>query len=287
MAEPEPQERTVPHDPSILRTGRRASPVLRRRTLAAVLATAALALGLSGCNGYTATSPSDARKHVPATGAAAFAQGADGPVDCRKLKCVAITFDTGPSVRTPQILSILDKYHVHATFFTIGQNVMKYPATARAMAAQGSEMETLTWNHDILTDISQADVRNEITQGRAAVQRVTGQVPTLLRPPQGRTSDAITAICRQLGMAEVEWTATASDFETTDPALITKRILAETKPDGIILLHDHVDPTGKGYNGTVAAVPGIISALQAEGYTFVTVSQLLAPGTPQPGVVYK
>ncbi|QMU80343.1 polysaccharide deacetylase family protein [Streptacidiphilus sp. PB12-B1b] len=249
---------------------------------------AALALGLSGCNGYQATSPATARKQTPATGAAAaFAQGPNGPVDCRRAKCVAITFDTGPSIRTPQILSILRTYHVHATFFTIGQNVMKYPATAKAMAAQGNEMETLTWDHQILTSISKDDVRKEIVQGRAAVKQVTGEVPGLLRPPQGRTSDAITAVCRDLGMAEVEWTATASDFETTDPALITQRILGQTKPDGIILLHDHVDPTNHGYNGTVAALPGIISALQAKGYTFVTVSQLLAPGKPQPGLVYK
>lgn len=278
----------MPQHPPTTRVRRTAARAPRPRALAAALATAALAAGLSGCNGYQATSPAAARKQAPAHGAAAaFAQGPDGPVDCRKLKCVAITFDTGPSIRTPQILSILRRYHAHATFFTIGRNVMKYPATARAMAAQGNEMETLTWDHQILTSINADDVRKEIVQGRAAVQQVTGRVPTLLRPPQGRTSSSITAICRSLGMAEVEWTATASDFETTDPALITQRILDQTKPDGIILLHDHVDPTNHGYNGTVAALPGIISALQARGYTFVTVSQLLAPGTPQPGRVYQ
>ena len=278
----------MPQPSPTSRVRRTAALALRPRALAAALATATLAMGLSGCNGYQATSPAAARKQVPAHGAAAaFAQGPSGPVDCRKLKCVAITFDTGPSIRTPQILSILRRYHVHATFFTIGRNVMKYPATARAMAAQGNEMETLTWDHQILTSINGDDVRKEIVQGRAAVQQVTGKVPTLLRPPQGRTSDSITAICRKLGMAEVEWTATASDFETIDPALITRRILDQTKPDGIILLHDHVDPTNHGYNGTVAALPGIISTLQARGYTFVTVSQLLAPGTPQPGRVYQ
>jgi peptidoglycan/xylan/chitin deacetylase (PgdA/CDA1 family) len=278
----------VPH-PSTASWARRGGTAVtpRLRTLAAALATAVLAVGLAGCDGYQATSPATARKQAPVSDPAPFAQGSGGPVDCRRAKCVAITFDTGPSVRTPQILSILRAHHVHATFFTIGQNVMKYPATARAMAAQGNEMETLTWDHEILTSISAADVRQEIVQGRAAVRQVTGEVPTLLRPPQGRTSDAVTAIARDLGMAEVEWTATASDFETTDPALITQRILDQTKPDGIILLHDHVDPTNHGYNGTVAALPGIISALQAKGYTFVTVSQLLAPGKPQPGLVYK
>jgi peptidoglycan/xylan/chitin deacetylase (PgdA/CDA1 family) len=242
---------------------------------------------LTACNGYDATSPATARKQATASGDRTFAQGPTGTVDCRKAKCVALTFDTGPSVHTPEILGYLRQYHAHATFFTLGTQVMRYPSTARAMAAQGNEMETLTWDHEILTSIGTADIRREITQGRDAVQKITGIRPTLLRPPQGRTSDAVTAICKQLGMAQVEWSATASDYATTDSALITSRILQQTKPDGIILLHDSTDSSNVGYNGTAAAVPGILSGLEAQGYTFVTVAQLLAPGTPQPGKVYK
>lgn len=267
-------------------TVRRARALTTALTTLAV--TAALALGLTGCDGYDKTTPATARKHVAASGAAAFAQGPNGPVDCRVLKCVALTFDAGPSVRTPQILRILSTYHVHATFFTLGKNhVMKHPEMVRQMAAEGHEVETLTWSHQILTKISKSEVRKEITEGRDAVQKVTGIRPTLLRPPQGRTSATVTAIARDLGMAEVEWSANGADYKTTDSALITQRILHQTKPDGIILLHDLVDPTNRGYNGTVAAVPGIIAALQKRGYTFVTVSQLLAPGTPVPGKVYK
>lgn len=255
----------------------------------ALAATVALGLGLAGCNGYSSTKPSAARAHTSANGkAAAFAQGADGPVDCRKAKCVALTFDAGPSVRTPQILAILNKYHVHATFFTLGKNhVRKHPEMVREMAAQGDEIETLTWSHQILTKISASEVRKEITEGRDAVEKVTGVRPTLLRPPQGRTNDKVTGIARDLGMAEVEWSANGADYKTTDSELIAKRILKQTKRDGIILLHDLVDTTGRGYNGTVASVAPIISTLQSRGYTFVTVSQLLAPGTPVPGKVYK
>lgn len=260
----------------------------RLRALTTLAATAALAIGLTGCNGYDSTSPAAARKHISAHGAAAFAPGAGSPVDCRKEKCVALTFDAGPSVRTPQILSILSKYHVHATFFTLGKNhVMVHPQMVKDMVAQGHEVETLTWSHRILTKISKADVRKEITEGRDAVQKVTGVRPTLLRPPQGRTSNTVTRIARELGMAEVVWSANGADYKTTDSALIAKRILKQTKPDGIILLHDLVDPTGRGYNGTVASVAPIISTLQHRGYTFVTVAQLLAPGKAVPGKVYR
>lgn len=260
----------------------------RIRGLAALAAIGSLAFGLTACNGYDPTSPADARKQATTSGKKAFAKGATGTVDCRKAKCVALTFDTGPSVRTPHILEILRKYHVHATFFTLGRDhVLKHPETTRQMAAEGHELETLTWSHKILTKIDEDEAREEIVKGRDAVEKVTGVRPTLLRPPQGRTSEDITEICRKLGMAEVEWSATASDFETNDSALIEKRILDQTKRDGIILLHDRVDPANHGYNGTVQAVPGIISKLQHRGYTFVTVAQLLAPGTPQPGKVYK
>lgn len=261
----------------------------RVRTLAALLAAGALAFGVTGCNGYHATSPAAARKVVPVSGAAAFPPGTGGgTVDCREVKCVALTFDAGPSVRTPQILAILAKYHVHATFFTLGKNhVMVHPQMVRDMVAQGHEVETLTWSHQILTRISDAEVRKEITEGRDAVEKVTGRRPVLLRPPQGRTSDKVTRIARQLGMAEVVWSANGADYRTTDSRLIANRILKQTKPDGIILLHDLVDPTDRGYNGTVAAVAPIISTLQKRGYTFVTVEQLLAPGKPVPGKVYK
>lgn len=101
-----------------------------------------------------------------------------------------------------------------------------------------------------------------------------------MRPPQGRTDREVEKICRDLGMAQVLWSVTAKDYETTDPALITRRVLEQTHRDGIILLHDL-------HRGTVPAVPGIIRELQRRGYTIVTVSQLLAPAVAEPGMVYR
>ncbi|MFF3904613.1 polysaccharide deacetylase family protein [Streptomyces sp. NPDC001848] len=253
----------------------------------------ALAFGPSGCGGNGLTPRDGTTKQAPsasgtATGSAHNPQRPQRPADCRRAKCVALTFDDSPSARTPRILDILRRYGVHATFFTLGKHhVRKYPGTVGRMAAEGHEVETLTWSHRILTEISPADARKEITQGRDAVAKVIGHRPVLLRPPEGRTNATVTAICRQLGMAQVLWSASASDYQTTDSGLISSRILAETGPGGIILLHDLVDPTNRGYNGTVAAIPGIISALKARGYTFVTITELLAPARPRPGAVYE
>ncbi|MEU2716995.1 polysaccharide deacetylase family protein [Streptomyces sp. NPDC007205] len=253
---------------------------------------AVLVSGVSGCEGNGVTTKAGTARQLPSApgSAAGSARERSGPGDCRKAKkkCVALTFDDSPSPRTPQILDILRRYGVHATFFTLGKNhVARDPGTVRRMAAEGSEVETLTWSHQILTEISPAEVREEITRGRDAVARVIGRRPVLLRPPQGRTNPTVTAICRQLGMAQILWSASASDYQTTDSKLITSRILAQTGPGGIILLHDRVDATNRGYNGTVAAIPGIISTLKSRGYTFVTVTELLAPAKPRPGAVYR
>ena len=112
------------------------------------------------------------------------------------------------------------------------------------------------------------------------VERLTGRRPTLMRPPQGRTDADVHRIAKEEGLAEVLWSVTAKDYTTEDSALITKRVLDQASRDGIILLHDI-------YRGTVPAVPGIIDALKARGYVFVTVPQLLAPGKAEPGKVYR
>lgn len=101
-----------------------------------------------------------------------------------------------------------------------------------------------------------------------------------MRPPEGRTDDRVSRISRELGLAQVLWTVTAKDYETTDTALITKRVLDGADRDGIILLHPL-------HRGTVPAVPGILKKLTAQGYSFVTVSQLLYPAAARPGKVYR
>ncbi|MGW2639141.1 polysaccharide deacetylase family protein [Streptomyces sp. NPDC001348] len=222
---------------------------------------------------YDHTSPRAARNK--ASGSVA------GPVDCRRAKCVALTFDGGPSPTTPRLLDILKREHLHATFFVQGKgHIAKYPGILRRISAEGHEIGNHTWNHEVLTRIDADEARHELTSTQDAIERITGSRPVLMRPPQGRTNRKVAKICKQLGLAQVLWSVTAKDYETTDSALITKRVLDQTGRDGIILLHDL-------HKGTVPAVPGILKALRQRGYTIVTVSQLLAPAEPEPGMVYR
>ncbi|MFG2133873.1 polysaccharide deacetylase family protein [Streptomyces sp. NPDC048751] len=236
-------------------------------------AAVALALALTGCAGHDTTAPSSAR--------AAAAQARFGTADCRQAKCIALTFDAGPSENSARLLDILKERQVPATFFLLGKrHIEKYPELVRRMADEGHEVASHTWDHKILTRLKPAEIREELERPNKEIERLTGRRPTLMRPPQGRTDDTVHDVCRELGMAEVLWSVTAKDYTTNDSALIQKRVLAQASRDGIILLHDI-------YDGTVPAVPGIIDALRERGYVFVTVPQLLAPGKAEPGKVYR
>jgi peptidoglycan/xylan/chitin deacetylase (PgdA/CDA1 family) len=112
------------------------------------------------------------------------------------------------------------------------------------------------------------------------IAKLAGHKPVLMRPPQGRTDEKVSKVCRELGLAQVLWSVTAKDYLTTDSALIERRVLDRTERDGIILLRDL-------HKGTVPAVPAIIAGLKKRGYTIVTVSQLLAPAKTEPGMVYR
>ncbi|WP_371934837.1 polysaccharide deacetylase family protein [Streptomyces sp. KL118A] len=250
-----------------------------RRTAPVLAAGAALALALTGCTKLDTTSPSTVRKD--GTEAKAADQGKFGTVDCRKAKCVALTFDAGPSENTPELLKILKEKEVHATFFTLGKNhIEKYPELVKQMDAEGHEVASHTWSHKILTKIDAKEARSELERPNKAIEKLIGKKPTLMRPPQGRTNDDINKLSKELGLSEILWSVTAKDYTTNDSKLIQKRVLDQTERDGIILLHDI-------YKGTVPAVPGVIDGLKKRGYVFVTVPQLLAPGKAEPGKVYR
>ncbi|MER7929817.1 polysaccharide deacetylase family protein [Streptomyces sp. NPDC096057] len=251
------------------------------RALLALVATGSLA-ATTGCSTlHGVTSPRSARASASGSASTSVHRPGTTDVDCNKAKCVALTFDGGPSKPTPNLLDILREKHVHATFFVQGKgHTDTYPKTLSRMAREGHEIGNHTWSHKILTKLSVRQIHAELDPVQEEVREITGHTPVLMRPPQGRTDDKVSAVLRKMGLAQVLWSVTAKDYATTDTAVITKRVLEQTRRDGIILLHDR-------YPGTIPAVPGIIDTLRERGYTIVTVSQLLAPAEPVPGTVYR
>ncbi|MFJ4877049.1 polysaccharide deacetylase family protein [Streptomyces sp. NPDC088745] len=245
------------------------------RATGLLLAAALLPL-LTSCGLTGVLSPAEVRADAVDDG-----KSASGPVDCAKAKCVALTFDGGPSAPTPKALDVLKSEKVPATFFLQGKgHTDTYPQTVTRMAAEGHETANHTWSHKNLTELTPDQIRAEIEPVQKDIEKATGKAPTLMRPPGGATSNDVSEVLGEMGLAQVLWSVTAKDFQVKDPAEIKKRVLEQTERDGIILLHER-------YPATIPALPGIIAELRKQGYTFVTVSQLMSPAKPEAGEVYR
>ncbi|MFF1479908.1 polysaccharide deacetylase family protein [Streptomyces sp. NPDC058301] len=211
-------------------------------------------------------------------------QGGRGPRSlpysplCRTAKCIALTFDDGPGPYTAQLLDILGREGVRATFFLVGEKpVHTYPDLVRRIAAQGHTIGNHTWTHPVLTGLPEAEVLRQLSLTQSVLQQLTGVKPTLMRPPKGLTDARVTGAARALGLAQILWNVTATDYHNTTTELVRKLVLERARPGGVVLLHDVL-------KWTVPAVPGIITGLRAAGYTLVTVPQLYE--NMQPGEQY-
>src|SRR5579885_847715 len=191
-----------------------------------------------------------------------------------RLPEVALTFDDGPSQYTPQILAILRRYGVRATFFFIGQNVAQFPAYLRQALIGGHAVENHTFTHPHLTTLPFTTICQELSSTQSAVLRASGTRPTVFRPPYGEYNADVVTAANQLGLTVVTWGADASDWVTPQPSadIITSRILNAADNGSIFLLHEG----GGDRANTVAALPAIITGLQARGLSLVTIPQMLA-----------
>lgn len=202
----------------------------------------------------------------------AAAESARGrPVDCRRAKCVALTFDDGPGRYTDTLLRQLAAYHARATFFVVGQNVAANPAILRRTVAGGHELGGHTWSHPNLTTLSAAAVRSELARTDQAIKAATGLVPRIIRPPYGALNAAVRM---QTSRPMVMWSVDTLDWLHRDSARVAKKAIKSVRPGSIVLFHD-IHPS------TVRAMPQILRALSKRGYKFVTVSQMFGGNPPR------
>lgn len=200
-------------------------------------------------------------------GTATSASAAPPAVDCRKVKCVALTFDDGPVTDTQRLLRILNERDARGTFYLVGKNVQKYPSTVRAAAQAGHQIGNHSWDHANLTKLSTAQIKSQLSRTDAAIKQATGKKPTTFRAPYGAHNAAVRSAA---GRPLVHWSVDTLDWKHRDTARLIKTVNTQTKPGDIVLLHDI-------HKTTVDAVPGIIKGLKARGFHFVTVDQLFAP----------
>ncbi len=186
---------------------------------------------------------------------------------------IALTFDDGPHPRvTNQILDVLSKYGVKATFFMVGENVKNYPDTAKRVVREGHEIGNHTYTHPHIKNMSADELLTEMAKCDKAIKDVTGVSSVkLFRPPEGVIDSAVKAISSENGYSIILWRIDTRDWAGTSAYDIKSNIEKNVETGDIILMHDYISKKCH----TVEALNVIIPMLLEKGYEFVTVGELI------------
>ncbi|MFH1783449.1 MAG: polysaccharide deacetylase family protein [bacterium] len=189
-------------------------------------------------------------------------------------KRICLTFDDGPNNKyTPQVLEILKKYDVKATFFMIGENVKRNPNVARRVLHEGHSIGNHTYKHINLYKkrLHADELEREIDSTSEEIERATGTKPVLFRSPYNYLDEQLINILREKGYTIVSWTYAPRDWEDITRNKIAQRTMENVSNGAIFLFHDG----GGNRTETVRALPIIIEAFQKQGFVFVDLPELL------------
>ncbi|WP_258112880.1 polysaccharide deacetylase family protein [Alicyclobacillus sp. SP_1] len=193
-------------------------------------------------------------------------------------KEIALTFDDGPSATfTPQVLKLLRKYHAHATFFVIGNRIVPMRTLILDELRQGHEIANHTYHHVVLRGLGAESIARELELPKDAMEKVAGEgrIAPWFRPPRGHMDKVVIKVARLHGYRIVLWSVDSRDWENPPVSRLIQRVLKHTKPGAILLFHDQ----GGDRTVTIQALYRLLPSLEAEGYSFVTVSQLVHDST--------
>jgi len=196
----------------------------------------------------------------------------------RGSKQIALTYDDGPNdPHTLQLLDVLAKHSVRATFFMIGRYVRQRPDLARAVAQAGHVIGNHTFTHPLLIFESAARTRMQLVDCQQALEDTVGEHSNLFRPPFGGRRPATLRVARALGLETVMWNVTGYDWNAPPAAVIEKKVMRQMRGGDVVLLHDGGHRAmGADRAQTVAATDNLIRRYKDQGYEFVTVEEMLA-----------
>ncbi|MBJ7295133.1 MAG: polysaccharide deacetylase family protein [Dolichospermum sp.] len=189
-----------------------------------------------------------------------------------KEKVIALTIDDGPWPKTTaEMLDILKRNNVKATFFWVGSALQENPEIAKRVVAEGHAIGNHTWHH-WYRKMDEATAKSEIEKTNELIYKTTGVKTSFFRPPGGYLNNGLAAYAKSQKNSVVMWSVTSAD---TDPRakyqVFVKNVIRDAKPGAIVLMHDG----GGNRERTVKALPAIVSGLKQQGYRFVTVPELL------------
>ena len=181
-------------------------------------------------------------------------------------KKIALTFDDGPHpVYTEQVLEVLETEGASATFFILGQHVEGHEDLGKEIGARGHLIGNHTFHHVQITSLPPDQAYDEIQQTSDLIRELTGKGTEYVRPPFGTWNEGLED---RLDLIPVMWTIDTLDWTTENVDEIVRRVTEHAEENDIILMHD-------GYESTVAALERFIPLLEADGFEFVTVDQVI------------
>lgn len=190
----------------------------------------------------------------------------------KEKKKIALTFDDGPHPRiTPEILDILDEYHIKATFFVIGINAKNYPEALSQVVDGGHEIGNHTYSHKVLKSRPKDVIYKEIIDTEKEILKKSSVTPHLIRPPCGLYDDSLVAIAEENNYKIVLWNIDTHDWAHSASQNMVSNVVTKVRGGDIILFHDYIS----GENNTPDTLKILIPKLLDMGYEFVTVSELL------------
>ena len=181
-------------------------------------------------------------------------------------KYAALTFDDGPSGRiTGALLEGLAERKVRSTFFLCGYRLEDYGEVAAAIRQKGHEVGLHGYSHDSMAKMDEQTLRRELEDTLALLP--AGCPVSLMRPPGGAANETVRSVAQEMNLSVMFWSVDPKDWATDDASLILSRLREDTGDGDVILLHD-MDMS------SVEAALALVDELQAQGYKFLTVSQL-------------
>lgn len=189
-------------------------------------------------------------------------------VDTNKKK-IAITFDAAwTNQDTEQIIEILKKHNAKATFFIVGDWAEKFPESVKAFFDAGHTIANHSDTHKAFSKCSREEIKEEIVNCNKKLESITNTPVTLVRAPSGDYTDQSLEVCKELGMTMIQWNCDSLDYTKISINEIVNRVIKGSTNGSILLFHNGVD-------NTAPALDEILTQLEKQGYTFVSVEDLI------------
>lgn len=194
----------------------------------------------------------------------------DAPVEAElietEVKKIALTFDDGPHPHyTEQLLDGLKERGVVATFFVTGEHATLHPDIIKRMNEEGHLIGNHTYSHIQLASGNAEEFKEELVATSEVIEELIDEEVVYVRPPYGCWDKSLEA---ELNMIPVLWTIDPLDWCSSDAEGVAGKVMAEADEGEIILMHDY-------YESSVTAALLVVDELLADGYTFVTVEEIL------------